>query len=314
MESKLQPLCKYFLRDEVVIHNHESSAWVIIHGRVIDITPLFVADARKTSLQKKTLQWLLAFAGQDVSSFFHNNELSPIERTNRNGERVPVFVPCLERNPATQRYWYRDPGLVIGRITFHPCPVKIINTLTFHETEMIICYEDTIGDVREKYLRYNDNAYQYEWRKDLLVGSEAGMLRMDKTLTENGYQVNLRSPIPVIWIFYILPPGTIDTTDDTHSCSGTHHPVNGHQSEESQNDTPPPSEKQCRLAVRRQVLSVQSIALKVLLRSTSAVVQCDIPVRGARRTHSHSTEDKSTKSVSASNKRCRTAGKQHAAC
>lgn len=32
---------------------------------------------------------------------------------------------------------------------------------------MIVCYEDTIGDVREKYLRYNDNACRYEWRKDL---------------------------------------------------------------------------------------------------------------------------------------------------
>ncbi|XP_053663431.1 cytochrome b5 domain-containing protein 1 [Anopheles marshallii] len=224
MDSKLPPPCKYFLRDEVVIHNDETSAWVIVHGVVIDTTPLFTAAGHKTTL-KKTLQWLLAFAGQDLSLFFHNNELTPIERTNRNGERVPVFVPCLERNPATQRCWYRDPALVIGRITFHPCPVKIINTLTFHETEMIICYEDTIGDVREKYLRYNDNAKQYEWRMDLSEGSKAGMLRMHETLTENGYQVNLRSPIPVIWIFYILPPGTTDTTSDTDYSSGKYNPV-----------------------------------------------------------------------------------------
>uniref|UniRef100_A0A182Y672 Uncharacterized protein n=1 Tax=Anopheles stephensi TaxID=30069 RepID=A0A182Y672_ANOST len=127
-----------------------------------------------------TLQWLLAFAGKDLSPFFHNNELRPIERTNPSGERVPVFVPCLERNPATGLYWYRDPGLVIGRITFHPCPVKIINTLTFHATEMIVCYEDTIGDVREKYLRYNDNAKQYEWRKDLseLKGGLCGLVAL----------------------------------------------------------------------------------------------------------------------------------------
>uniref|UniRef100_A0A182SGW6 Cytochrome b5 heme-binding domain-containing protein n=1 Tax=Anopheles maculatus TaxID=74869 RepID=A0A182SGW6_9DIPT len=226
MDSKFQPPCKYFLRDEVVIHNDESSAWVIVHGIVIDITPLFSAVVRKCAL-KKTLQWLLAFAGKDLSLFFHNNELTPIERTNRNGERVPVFVPCLERNPATRLCWYRDPGLVIGRITFHPCPVKIINTLTFHATEMIVCYEDTIGDVREKYLRYNDNAKQYEWRKDLSEGSEDGQLQMDKTLTENGYQVNLRSPVPVIWIFYILPPGTTDTTDDTCYASGKCNPVSG---------------------------------------------------------------------------------------
>ncbi|XP_050078438.1 cytochrome b5 domain-containing protein 1 [Anopheles maculipalpis] len=225
MDSKFQPPCKYFLRDEVVIHNDESSAWVIVHGIVIDITPLFGASERKCTL-KKTLQWLLAFAGKDLSSFFHNNELTPIDRTNRNGERVPAFVPCLERNPATRLYWYRDPSLVIGRITFHPCPVKIINTLTFHATEMIVCYEDTIGDVREKYLRYNDNAMQYEWRKDLSEGSEVGKLQMDKTLTETGYQVNLRSPVPVIWIFYMLPPGTTDTADDTCYSSGKCTPLN----------------------------------------------------------------------------------------
>uniref|UniRef100_A0A182Q6U4 Uncharacterized protein n=1 Tax=Anopheles farauti TaxID=69004 RepID=A0A182Q6U4_9DIPT len=150
------------------------------------------------------MQWLLALAGKDLSSFFHRN-LDPIERTNRNGERVPVFVPCLERNPATQLYWYNDPSLVIGRITFHPCPVKIINTLTFHATEMIVCYEDTIGDVREKYLRYNDNAKQYEWRKDLSEGMEAGKLRMDQTLVENGYLVNLRSPMPIERMVALLP-------------------------------------------------------------------------------------------------------------
>uniref|UniRef100_A0A182LUU7 Cytochrome b5 heme-binding domain-containing protein n=1 Tax=Anopheles culicifacies TaxID=139723 RepID=A0A182LUU7_9DIPT len=233
MESKLPPPGKYFLRDEVVIHNDETSAWVIIHGIVIDITPLFTAASKKFTL-KKTLQWLLEFAGKDISLFFHKNELTPIERTNHNEERVPVFVPCLERNPATQRYWYRDPALVIGRITFHPCPVKIINTLTFHETEMIVCYEDTIGDVREKYLRYNDNAKQYEWRKDLSQGSAAGMLRMDKTLTENEYLVSFHSPVPVIWIFYILPPGDTDTTNGTYSSSGKFNPANGRSSDGSE--------------------------------------------------------------------------------
>uniref|UniRef100_A0A182W8N9 Cytochrome b5 heme-binding domain-containing protein n=1 Tax=Anopheles minimus TaxID=112268 RepID=A0A182W8N9_9DIPT len=232
MDSKLPPPCKYFLRDEVVIHNDEASAWVIVHDIVIDITPLFVG-ARKKSALKKTLQWLLEFAGQDISLFFHKNELTPIVLTNRNEELVPVFVPCLERNPATQRYWYRDPALAIGHITFHPCPVKIINTLTFHETEMIVCYEDTIGDVREKYLRYNDNAKQYEWRKDLSQGSEAGMLQMNKTLTENGYQVNLHSPVPVIWIFYILPPGTTDTMDDPDSSTGKYNPENERSSDGS---------------------------------------------------------------------------------
>ncbi|XP_053673806.1 cytochrome b5 domain-containing protein 1 [Anopheles nili] len=203
---------KFYLPDEVVIHNEQSSAWVSIHGTVIDITPMFGPPERKAPL-KKTLQWLLALAGQDLSAFFYQN-MSPVEWTNRLGEQVPELVPCLERNPATGLPWWRDPTLIIGRITFHPCPVRIINTLTFHTTEMTVCYEDTIADVREKYLRYNDNACQYEWRKDLQEGTEKGKLQLDKTLTENGYLVSLQNPIPVIWIFYILPPGLTDAESD----------------------------------------------------------------------------------------------------
>uniref|UniRef100_A0AAG5DUX7 Uncharacterized protein n=1 Tax=Anopheles atroparvus TaxID=41427 RepID=A0AAG5DUX7_ANOAO len=113
---------KYFLLDEVVIHNDASSAWVIVHETVIDVTPLFQATSKKQPL-KKSLQWLLALAGSDLSAHFHV-DLTPIERCE---ERVPVFLPGMERNPATGLRWCRDPSLVVGRITFRPCPVKIIN-------------------------------------------------------------------------------------------------------------------------------------------------------------------------------------------
>lgn len=89
----------------------------------------------------------------------------------RADQPVPVFVPAMERNPATGRRWWCDPALVVGRVTHLVCPVKIINTLTLHATEMSVCYEDTIDVVLEKYLRYNSNARQYEWRRDLAVVS-----------------------------------------------------------------------------------------------------------------------------------------------
>lgn len=36
---------KYFLRDEVVIHNHAKDIWVIINRHVFNLTPLY-ADRR----------------------------------------------------------------------------------------------------------------------------------------------------------------------------------------------------------------------------------------------------------------------------
>ncbi|KFB52559.1 AGAP010016-PA-like protein [Anopheles sinensis] len=214
---------EYFLCDEVVIHNDTSSAWVIVHGTVIDVTPLFRAAGEKKLPLKKSLRWLLALAGKDLSAFFHPS-LAPIERVNRNGERVPVFVPAMERNPATGLHWPRDPSLVLGRITFRPCPLRIINTLTFHATEMVVCYEDTIARIRDKFLRYNDNAAQYEWRKDLAFGQEEGKLHLEKTLAENGFQIDLHfRPVSVIWIFYILPPDDSSGESDSESekCGST---------------------------------------------------------------------------------------------
>jgi hypothetical protein len=31
---------KYYLRDEVVIHNRSDDIWIIIHGKVLDLTKL----------------------------------------------------------------------------------------------------------------------------------------------------------------------------------------------------------------------------------------------------------------------------------
>ncbi|XP_050094011.1 cytochrome b5 domain-containing protein 1 [Anopheles aquasalis] len=223
------PVERYYLPDEIVIHNMASSAWVSVHRMVIDLTPLFVAGLVKSATLSKRLQWLLAFAGKDLSSFFHPGG-TPIERTNvRADHPIPVFVPAMERNPATGRRWWCDPTLIIGRLTHLVCPVKIINTLTLHGTEMSVCYEDTIAVVLEKYLRYNSNARQYEWRRDLAVGTERGRLRMDRTLLENGFFIEDFGTRPIIWLFYRVPDepaarATDRSGDDTGSFSGNTSP------------------------------------------------------------------------------------------
>ncbi|XP_035772654.1 cytochrome b5 domain-containing protein 1-like isoform X2 [Anopheles albimanus] len=220
--ASASPAARYYLPDEIVIHNDASSAWVSVHRLVIDLTPLFVAGLAKSATLTK---WLLAFAGKDLSSFFHPDG-TPIERTNERADQpVPVFVPAMERNPATGRRWWCDPALVVGRVTHLVCPVKIINTLTLHATEMSVCYEDTIDVVLEKYLRYNSNARQYEWRRDLAVGTEKGRLRMDRTLLGNGFFVEDFGTRPIIWLFYVVPADR--SGDDTGSFSGNTSPFPG---------------------------------------------------------------------------------------
>ena len=47
-----------------------------------------------------------------------------------------------------------------------------------------VCEEETISDIRERYLIYNQHADSYTWK--MLVGEAFVPLIMDKTLAENG--------------------------------------------------------------------------------------------------------------------------------
>ncbi|XP_058814812.1 cytochrome b5 domain-containing protein 1-like [Topomyia yanbarensis] len=195
---------KFFLRDEVVVRNQIDSAWVIIHGNVFDITSLF--DANSSSL-KKVHQLLLALAGKDLSVYF-DTQRRPVYRISKDGARVPVFPPVKIRNSATGEYWWNDRSLLIGKITAQERKIRVVNNVTFQQCNLVVCEEDTIAEIRRKFLRFNDNGFNYRWRSNINLTDTAADLQLDRTLTGNGIIYDRYPPAPLIWLFYQIPDGS----------------------------------------------------------------------------------------------------------
>ncbi|EAT34716.1 AAEL013073-PA [Aedes aegypti] len=195
---------RFYLRDEVVINNSADRAWVIIHGNVFDVTPLF--DGNLTSSPKKIYQLLLAFAGKDLSDHF-DRKGRPVYRISKDGVRVPEFPPVVIRNASTGKRWWNDKSLIIGKITAQERKIRVINNLTFQIQEISVCEEDTIADIQRRFCRFNANAKNYTWRINIESDPTAD-LRPDKTLTENGVIHDRYPPAPMIWIFYQIPPNS----------------------------------------------------------------------------------------------------------
>ena len=62
--------------------------------------------------------------------------------------------------------------------------IKVVNMVTRVEDVITICAEETIADVRERYLEYNAHSLSYTWKA--VLRDEFVVLDMAKTLEENG--------------------------------------------------------------------------------------------------------------------------------
>jgi hypothetical protein len=62
--------------------------------------------------------------------------------------------------------------------------IKIANMLTRTEDLIHACQEETIDDIRERYMEYNKHAQSYTWKA--LINNEFVNLAMKCTLEENG--------------------------------------------------------------------------------------------------------------------------------
>ncbi len=56
--------------------------------------------------------------------------------------------------------------------------------MTRSEDTIRICQEETIADVRNRYMEYNLNSNSYTWKA--LIGGEFVLLKLDLTLEQNG--------------------------------------------------------------------------------------------------------------------------------
>ncbi|KAH8412109.1 hypothetical protein KR222_011377 [Zaprionus bogoriensis] len=200
---------RYYLFDEVVIHNKKHDCWVVIHSNVLDLTPL-LNDRRDH--WNRNLDYLVAHAGKDLSHFFKPNGEPRTEISPMSGRPRVLFPPILEvaiSELARSKHamWSQDPFYHVGRVTRRPRRIRVVNTLTGTVQYMKVCDEDSIFDIQQKYkTRFNHHAGSYEWRKFSNGARSCGVLNLNGTLNENGMldeeDCNIELPPPSFWLYY----------------------------------------------------------------------------------------------------------------
>ncbi|EDV99126.1 cytochrome b5 domain-containing protein 1 [Drosophila grimshawi] len=206
-----QPIRKmrYYLMDEICIHNKKEDCWIVIYRNVFDLTPM-IKD--RLDHWNCSMDYLVAHAGKDLTHLFHENGEPRTEISLSTGRPRVLFPPILEVAisefaKTKHAMWSQDPFYHIGRVTRRPRRIRLINTLTAKVQHMNVCDEDSIYDIQEKYKqRFNHHAGSYEWRKFSNGAKCCGVLNLNGTLDENGLtddeDCDVELPPPSIWLYY----------------------------------------------------------------------------------------------------------------
>eukprot|EP00462_Mataza_sp_D1_P002956 CAMPEP_0175102324 /NCGR_PEP_ID=MMETSP0086_2-20121207/8367_1 /TAXON_ID=136419 /ORGANISM="Unknown Unknown, Strain D1" /LENGTH=223 /DNA_ID=CAMNT_0016377109 /DNA_START=33 /DNA_END=704 /DNA_ORIENTATION=+ len=176
----------YYSAPEVALHNVSSDCWVSYFGKVYDLTPL-VQEHRGLLVNP-----ILKFAGQDISHWFDARTLEPRNYVHPElGVEVPftpygryVHIPPPEPVIDWMTHipcpWWRDTKYLIGNLSKKQRKIKVVNVLSGQTDEIPVCAEETLEEIRQRYLTYNAHALSYTWKR---LGRP---LNMALTLEDNG--------------------------------------------------------------------------------------------------------------------------------
>jgi len=94
-------------------------------------------------------------------------------------------VPTSDYSTDIGTVWWRNKELVLGKLTIRTRRVKLENMLTKQKTELEVCMEETLDEIQNRYLKFNNHSASYTWKR---TDTEqiARLLDMKLTLDENG--------------------------------------------------------------------------------------------------------------------------------
>ena len=181
-------MVKYYTLEEVRFHNSADDCWLSISNKVYDITKLI--DANRGLLANP----LIEAAGTSISHWFSEKtgDVKTYMDPARNivmphtplGRFIHVPAPNPQDNsPAVDLPWWKDPQYIIGQLTEKTRMIKIVNMVTRAEDVITVCHEETINDIRDRYMEYNAHAQSYTFKA--LIKDEFVCLDMKKTLDDN---------------------------------------------------------------------------------------------------------------------------------
>lgn len=202
----------YYSAPEIAQHNISADCWVSFFGLVYDLTPLIAEHKGLLTAP------ILKCAGQDISYWFDARTRDPKKYMHPElGVEIPftpygryVHVPPSEPTTAWstdfELPWWKDPAYICGRLSKKQRKVRIVNALSKQEDTLGVCAEESLEDIRKRYLTFNSHALSYTWKR---LGRP---LDMTLTLEENGIpdeteefaelNIDAETYIPAIHIYF----------------------------------------------------------------------------------------------------------------
>jgi hypothetical protein len=205
-------LKQYYTSADVAKHNSSHNCWVSWSGRVYDLTPLLAEYTGPLA------QPIIDAAGSDISHWFDDSTGQPKTHIDPVTGLEEIYCPWgryihvppqgPESNWATNVNppWWEDPRYFIGLSSGRTRKVTIQNLLTKQKNTLEVPVEETVAEIRDRYLISNAHAASYTWKR---LGKP---LNMNKTLEENGMKdeqedflllgIDPDDHIPVIHLYF----------------------------------------------------------------------------------------------------------------
>lgn len=201
---------RYYTPADVAAHNKSNDLWVSLFHKVYDLTPLI-----QENFHSKLIDPLVDVAGTDITHWFDAKTRDPQMKIDVNTGSVAYYLPRGRYlhipEDGTQDIidtpWWRDEKYIIGSLSKKVRKIKVVNALTSDKDILEVPSEETIEEIRDRYLVINAHAASYTWKR------LTKPLDMQKTLEENeipdetDYFDSLDIPkdewyIPAVQIYY----------------------------------------------------------------------------------------------------------------
>mmetsp|Transcript_22500 Transcript_22500/g.57632 ORF Transcript_22500/g.57632 Transcript_22500/m.57632 type:complete len:228 (-) Transcript_22500:48-731(-) len=188
------PRRRFYTPYEVAMHSSPDDCWVSFLGNVFDLTALIAEN--EGSLAEPLIQ----AAGEDISHWFdpetvdvkrHVDPLTQLPCAYTPMGRfihVPPNEPTNDWSTIIGKPWWQDHTLRVGALSTKLRCVRIKNVLTSQEETLEVPEEETIVEIRERYLMHNWHAKSYTWKAIRMRDGKWKFdeLDMNLTLDENG--------------------------------------------------------------------------------------------------------------------------------
>lgn len=179
----------YYIPSDIEVHCTAADCWVSIFCQVYDLSGLLYEH------KGDPLCWpIIQSAGTDISHWFDEESKDPKAFIDPASNlkviycpfgrylHVPPIGPSGIFDDSFKVPWWKDEKYCIGKLSEKSRKIRLLNMLSDIDDIIEVASEETLEQILERYLPFNDHASSYTWK---LSGRP---LDMDLTLEENGIE------------------------------------------------------------------------------------------------------------------------------